>query len=367
MNKVLKIVLITIGIGVLILCLWYFKSIVAHILVASVLSLIGQPLVNLICKIRIGKYHPPRALGAGITLLFLWAVIFSFFSIFIPLIITEANNLSTIDVSEVIRKFGEPIERFAHYFGHGELTTGKDFSIEDYASDKILRFFSVNHLTNFLKGSAGTLGDIFIAIFSISFVSFFFLKDQTLFGNAILMFVPVKYKEEVSRILSSVNHLLKRYFVGIFIEVLSVGILVGIGLSIVGLKFSHVIILASFAGLINVIPYIGPIIGTAFGLMMGVAIHLGMDFYTEMLPRLGLMALVFVIVQVVDNVLFQPLIYSSSVNAHPLEIFLVILIAGNLAGITGMVLAIPSYTILRVIAKEFFANIEVVKKLTQNL
>jgi predicted PurR-regulated permease PerM len=79
------------------------------------------------------------------------------------------------------------------------------------------------------------------------------------------------------------------------------------------------------------------------------------------------MTIVFLSVQVIDNVLFQPLIYSSSVKAHPLEIFLVIMAAGSMAGIIGMILAIPVYTIIRVIAAEFFENMKLVKKLTKNL
>ena len=87
----------------------------------------------------------------------------------------------------------------------------------------------------------------------------------------------------------------------------------------------------------------------------------------ETLPMLGWMTLVFGSVQVIDNVLFQPLIYSSSVKAHPLEIFLVIMAAGSMAGIMGMILAIPVYTIMRVIAKEFLVNMKLVQKMTKNL
>jgi predicted PurR-regulated permease PerM len=86
-----------------------------------------------------------------------------------------------------------------------------------------------------------------------------------------------------------------------------------------------------------------------------------------MLPLLGLMLVVFISVQVIDNILFQPLIYASSVLAHPLEIFIVLLIAGSVAGILGMFLAIPAYTVIRVIAKEFFNNFKLVKRLTENI
>ena len=140
-----------------------------------------------------------------------------------------------------------------------------------------------------------------------------------------------------------------------------------IGLTIVGLEFNHAVVIGLFCGLFNVIPYLGPWMGAALGLLMGAALHINVDFMSETLPMLGWMTLVFGSVQIIDNVLFQPLIYSSSVKAHPLEIFLVILAAGSMAGIVGMILAIPFYTILRVIAKEFFDNMKLVRKLTENL
>jgi len=96
-------------------------------------------------------------------------------------------------------------------------------------------------------------------------------------------------------------------------------------------------------------------------------VNIDADLMNYTLPLLGSMAIVFIVVKIIDDILIQPLIYSSSVRAHPLEIFLVILAAGSMAGILGMMLAIPAYTILRVIAREFFVNLKIVKKLTENL
>jgi predicted PurR-regulated permease PerM len=140
-----------------------------------------------------------------------------------------------------------------------------------------------------------------------------------------------------------------------------------IGLNLIGFEFNHAVIIGFFCGLFNVIPYLGPLIGAAFGLMVGLALNINADLMNYTLPLLGLMTIVFLIVKIIDDLLFQPFIYSSSVKAHPLEIFLVILAAGNMAGVLGMMLAIPGYTILRVIAREFFVNLKIVKKLTENL
>ena len=112
----------------------------------------------------------------------------------------------------------------------------------------------------------------------------------------------------------------------------------------------------------NIIPYIGPLIGTLFGLMLGLTTHFNTN--TSLLSLAILILAVFAIVHIIDNLVFQPWIYSSSVHAHPLEIFLVILMAGSLYGIPAMIVAIPAYTVLRVFAREFLYNFKLVKKLT---
>jgi len=158
-----------------------------------------------------------------------------------------------------------------------------------------------------------------------------------------------------------------RYFVGICIEITAVMIAITIGMTIVGLAFRHALVIGLIIGLLNVIPYLGPWLGGIIGIIIGLANNLEMDLKSEMLPMTGYMLLVILIVQIIDNNLLQPVIFSSSVKAHPLEVFLVIMIAGTLAGIPGMILAVPAYTVIRVFAKEFFNRLRVVKKITKNI
>ena len=108
-------------------------------------------------------------------------------------------------------------------------------------------------------------------------------------------------------------------------------------------------------------------IGASFGILIGVTCNLNLEFYTQLLPLIGKIAAIFLIVQLLDTILFQPLVISNIVKAHPLEIFLIILIAGSIAGIGGMVVAVPVYTIIRIIAKEFLNNFKIVQKLTADL
>jgi len=101
--------------------------------------------------------------------------------------------------------------------------------------------------------------------------------------------------------------------------------------------------------------------------MIGFVTHMHLSFPSEMLPFLIWVLVVCIIVQWIDNWIFQPLIYSSSVSAHPLEIFIVFLMAGSLGGILGMIAAVPAYIVIRVFAKEFFNNFKFVRSLTKNI
>lgn len=367
MNSFCKYLLILIGIAALGFVLWYFSSVVAYILVAGVLSLIGRPVVDLLGKARIRKFRLPRALSAFLTLILLWVLVIGFFRIFVPLIANQANELSKINTDVIYREIEGPINRLENIYNNYSAGNKEAPDFESFINSKINSVLNISFISNFFSSIFGILGNIFIAIFAISFILFFFLKDQTMFANSIILLIPQKHETAVRNALSSTRKLLMRYFIGICGQITAIMIIITIGMTIVGLGFRHALVIALVIGLLNVIPYLGPWLGGAIGIILGIATHLEMDFYSQLLPMIGYMLLVILIVQVMDNVLFQPLIFSSSVKAHPLEIFLVIMIAGTLAGIPGMILAIPTYTAIRVFAKEFLIKFRVVKKITRNI
>ncbi len=367
MQKFGKYLLIFLGLGILGVILWYFSNIVAYILIAGLFSLVGRPVTELLNRIRIGRFRIPRSISALLTLIILWAVIFGFFRIFVPLVANEANQLSRTNPDQIIQQFKDPFEKIKLLYYEFNTMNEDAPKFEVYIEEKVRSILSISFLSNFFASIFNILGNLFIAAFSISFITFFFLKEKHMFTNAIVLLVPAKYEEGVRNSLLSTRNLLRRYFIGIGGQITGIITLITVGMTIAGVGFSHSLVIGLVIGLLNIVPYLGPIIGGTIGILLGIATHLELPLYTELLPMIGYMVIVVLITQVVDNILFQPLIFSSSVRAHPLEIFLVILMAGSLAGIPGMILAIPTYTVIRVFAKEFFSEFRVVKKLTEKI
>lgn len=340
-------------------------TIVTYLIIAAVLSLLGQPFVKLFNKIKIGKFSISPALSALLSIFTLLLILFSFIALFIPLIIEEAKILSSINTQQVLTALQEPLQYVEKVFDKYYSTAGADLSFKTYLQNKLISLLSFTQLTSILNALINATGDFFVAVFSIAFITFFFLKDKQLIYNSVLFITPVKYEIAVKNIMTHSKKMLTKYFMGICIESAAVITLVFIGLSILGIK--HALIIAFFVGIMNIIPYVGPLIGGAIGIIIGVSTHLDFnDFYSVILPLIGKMALVFTISQLIDNMILQPIIFSNVVKSHPLEIFLVILVGGNIAGVTGILLAIPVYTIIRVIAKEILNHFNSLKSASES-
>jgi predicted PurR-regulated permease PerM len=367
MNATLRNILIFFGVLLLLACVWYFRNIVVYILVSGVLSIMGRPLVDLFCRIRIKKWHFPRPLSALITLIIIWGIIILFFVIFVPLVTTQLNYLSTIDSEKIVQLIEDPINKVENIFRALNKEITNELSIQDYIAVKVSNVLSINMIQNFIGSLIGILGNVLVAVFSITFITFFFLKDQHLFFESILMWVPDKYVDNVTRALYSIKRLLTRYFIGIVIQSTCIMILITIGMTLVGIDFQQALVMGLILGILNVIPYVGPWLGLFIAIIMGVASHMNQDFTTVVIPLVSYMVVVEAITHLIDNIVFQPVIFSNSVKAHPLEIFVVVLAAGFAAGIPGMIFGIPAYTVLRVFAREFFNNFKAVQRITSSL
>lgn len=367
MKATLRNILIFFGILFLLGCAWFFRNIVVYILVSGVFSIMGRPLVDLFCKIRIKKWSFPRSLSALLTIIAIWGVIILFFIIFVPLVTRQINYFSTIDSEKIVQIVAGPINKVEHLVRSINKDIPQNITIQDYIVKKVAGILNINMIQNFIGSLISILGNVIIAIFSITFITFFFLKDQRLFFESILMWVPDKYVDNVMRALNSIKKLLTRYFIGIVIQSTCIMILITIGMTIAGIDFQQALVMGLIIGILNVIPYAGPWIGLAIAITMGVASHINQDITTVVIPLVTYMIIVEVVTHLIDNIVFQPIIFSNSVRAHPLEVFIVVLAAGFAAGIPGMILGIPAYTVLRVFAREFFYNFKAVQKITSGL
>ena len=158
--------------------------------------------------------------------------------------------------------------------------------------------------------------------------------------------------------------MLARYFSGLLTQIGAFTMICSVFLWMLGVP--NALLIGSFGGILNVIPYLGPILGIIFGCFITTSSHLDMEF-ALVLPLLLKVTGAFLGTQMIDGTVLGPLIFSKSVQAHPLEIFIVTLVAAKLDGIVGMVIGIPVYTWLRVVARVFFSEFKVVQRLTDHL
>jgi predicted PurR-regulated permease PerM len=342
---------------------WYFSQIVTYVLLAWVFSMIGRPLMDLFLKIKIGKFQAGSSAAAGLAIFTFILGIVLFISLFVPMLIKQATNLAQVDYRAIANALEEPLlhlnEFFAKYGLNGEQTPSEQIE------HNLKEYFNPTKISTWLSSIVGVAGSILIGFFSIIFITFFFLKESQLFTKTLQNLTPNQANDNISHAVSESSNMLSRYFGGIVIQIFLVSMGLFIGLSILGVP--NAALIALLAALFNVIPYVGPIIGGSLGIFLTITSSLDLDFYNQMLPLLGKVALVFAIMQMVDNFLLQPFIFSNRVYAHPLEIFVVVLVGAQVGGILGMVIAIPSYTVIRIIAKNFLSEFHIIQNITKGL
>ncbi len=353
---ILRAIGIIVGILILGYFLYQISSVIAYIAIAAVISLIGRPIV--LFKRRRLTFR--NTLAVITTMLLLVGILIGVISLFVPLLIQQGQNLSLLNIDALQNKFEDLYFLATDYFGvsSAELEQG-------IKESKLFANLDLGFIPNFLNSFIGILGSLSIGLFSVLFIAFFFLKDSKLFEEGLLIFIPDNKESKLKNSIDTIKDLLSRYFVGLVFQILILFIIYTVVLLIFGIE--NAVVIAFLCALLNLIPYVGPIIGGILMLLLTMTSNLGSDFSTVILPTTLYVMIGFVIGQLVDNFFSQPVIFSNSVKSHPLEIFLIIIIGGLLFGVTGMIVAVPGYTAIKVILKEFFAENKIVKSLTKNL
>ncbi len=351
--KTLAVVAIVI---LLIYFLFKIKSLLLFIFIAGVISLICRPLVSFLKN----KFKFGNTLASLTTLILVGVFLFLLIRIFLPIILVQSKNISDIDFDIVKKDLYELNVQASEYLGVEKINI-----IEAIKRTEFVKNFNSKLVSSFVETFFQNIGDVVVGLFSVLFISFFLLKDEKLITTAVSSFADKGNERRSLSILIKVKELLSRYFIGLLLQMLIVALFY-LGL-LLYLNVNNPLAIAIICAFLNIVPYIGPFIGAVLMLLVVVSNNLGADFSTELLPMLIKVVVGVSIVQLIDNLISQPVIFGRSVRSHPLEIFIAIVIGGLLFDISGMILAVPVYTTIKVFSKEFLSEYKIVKHLTKNM
>lgn len=355
-NGILRATGIMIGVALFLFFLYQIQSVLVYIAVAGVIALIGRPTVIFLRQ----RLHIPNQIAVIIVLLLVLAVFVGLIFLFVPILIEQSRNLGQIDIEAFKSDINDLNDQINSYLGVEEINI-----IQAFRRSEFVRNFDLSLIPKFLNNVFGILGAALVAIFSVLFISFFFLKDSKLMLHSILVFANRGEEQKFQRVFNKIKILLSRYFVGLTMQIAVLFVLYTILLTV--FEINNPIAIAFICAFLNLVPYLGPLVAGILMALFVVSSFLGADFSGIILPRVIYVMLGYGICQLIDNFISQPMIFGASVKSHPLEIFLIILIAGLLFGVVGMVVAVPFYTALKVIAKESLSEYKIVKRLTRNL
>lgn len=355
-NGILRALGITVGIVLALLFLYKIQAVIVYLAIAGVLSLIGRPIVFTLKR----KLKFNDTFAVILVMIMYLVIVAGIIGMFVPLVIEQSENLSLLDVNSLQNNIESIYVEVIDHFGFSEEDFETTIKDSKYVSEMNFGF-----IPEFLNALVSGFGNFSIGLFSVLFILFFFLKDSHLFTNSILIIFPKSEDLRLRASLNSIRELLSRYFGGLILQILILFTIYSITLFIFGIE--NAIVIATLCALLNIIPYVGPLISAFLILLLTISSNLGEDFSTVILPKTTYVMIGFIIAQLVDNFFSQPFIFSKSVKSHPLEIFLIIIIFGLLFGITGLIIAIPLYTAIKVVAKEFWSEYRIVKRLTKNL
>lgn len=355
-NGILKALAIILGIALLLFFLYKIQSVIVYIAIAAVISLVGRPIISFLSN----KLKFKNTIAVIVTMVILVGLFVGLIGMFIPLVIEQGHNLSLLDIEQLQSNVEGLYTEVINYFALNQIDVEQSIK-----KSNVLSKIDYALIPNFLNAVVGGLGTFSIGLFSVLFISFFFLKDTELFESGILTFMPANKEARWKKSSNKIKDLLSRYFVGLIFQILILFVIYTIVLLIFGID--NAIVIAFLCALLNLIPYVGPLVSAVLMIILSMSSNLGESFSDVILPKTSYVMVGFIIAQLVDNFFSQPIIFSKSVKSHPLEIFLIIIISGILFGVVGMIVAVPAYTAIKVILKEFLSENKVVQRLTKDL
>jgi len=330
---------------------YYFPDIILYLFLAFILMLIGNPLASAISRIKVFNRPIPRSISAAVTILvFILVLLLSVF-FFVPSLVKELRVLENFDYESLMVNLNVFLQEFQQFlYNKGFIPA--DQTLVGMLGNELNNWIDLNSISSVLANIVNSTGTFFFGLFAVFFIAFFFIKDDMHLENLIKFFFNNKYVDRLTQVVENINHLLSRYFVGLLIKTGIMTLLLYIGFLLFGIKGA--LLMALIGGITNIIPYLGPFIGWGIVCVFGLTNGIGTEMYVDILPMLIKISITFISANVVDNLVLGPVIYSQSIKAHPVEVFLVTILGGRIGGMAGMVLGIPVYTILRIIVKEIY-------------
>lgn len=319
----------------------FFQTLFAPFLIAGFLFYLLNPLVKMLMKIRIKEFKVKRPLAIAIVFLLLISVLGLVISFFIPRLIEQIKSL----VIGLPGYLGE-LQRFlTNLFNNSHIDWLQKVDLHSYMNKfegsltSVLKKFILS-LTTSLGSVIGTITSVTVTLVTVPFILFYMLKDGEKLVPTVEKFFPEHNRSKVARLLHEMSATLSRYISGQMIECLFVGTFSAIGYSMTGIPYA--LLVGLFAGITNIIPYLGPYIGLMPALFLA---------FSKSLPTVFWVIVVCIVVQQLDGNLVYPNVIGKSLHLHPLTIIIILLVAGNIAGLLGMILGVPLYAVTKVVVK----------------
>ncbi|HCM29589.1 MAG TPA: AI-2E family transporter [Bacteroidales bacterium] len=335
-----------------------------YLLSSFVISLILSPIKNLFLKIKIKKFHLSPSIATLLSMVIFFGLIIVFFAYVLPPIITKLSSLLTIDYDNLLLQLQsslKPLEDTLKYYK----IANEDFSFTQIIQKYITQFQSSINIEETFTSIINSFGDIVIGVITVIFFSFFIVKDQNVFPSLVKSLFAERYHAIIDNIINDTRVLLSRYFLGILIDQIIVFVLIFLVFTLIG--YDYAILIAFFAGLFNIIPYFGPLIALIIAILLGIVSTLTAGAGTQLIWTILITIVGFESVKSLDNFILQPNIYARSVKSTPFEVFLILIIGEELFGIVGMILSVPVYTLLRIIAVQTLQGVPLIQKITSDL
>ncbi|CAM3642976.1 AI-2E family transporter [Mesobacillus zeae] len=316
----------------------FFQTLFLPFLISGVFYYLLRPIVNFLNSKKV-----PKALS----IIFIYLVFIGLATLVILLVGPELQR----QFRSLVENFPDIMEslqkeilalRDSGWFSRFQ---ENEYMTLDEFSEKISTFIrsNVSDIFSQVTGVIGVITSIVTVIVTVPFIVFYMLKDGEGASRHVLKYLPYFQAEEVRKVLKDMDEALSSYIKGQALVSFLVGVMMYIGYTIIGLDYS--LVLAFVTMLTNVIPFIGPFIGVIPAVIIGFL----------MSPLMALkVAAVAVVVQQIDGNLSSPYIMGRKLDIHPLTIILLLLVAGSLAGLFGMILAVPTYAVLKVVTSHVY-------------